>query len=86
MGCENILRGYLYDGDLVFVILKRISSFKFPKRFWRSLPEISLSLFSLLLNLSILKAQPLELMPVPFAFVWLNALQAVTHSNSLSDP
>jgi hypothetical protein len=48
--CENILRGYLYDGDLVFVILKGISSFKFPKRFWRSFPEISLSLFSLLLN------------------------------------
>jgi hypothetical protein len=31
--CENILRGYLYDGDLVFVILKGISIFKFPKRF-----------------------------------------------------
>jgi hypothetical protein len=25
--CENILCGYLYDGDLTFVILKRISSF-----------------------------------------------------------
>jgi hypothetical protein len=43
--CENILCGYLYDGDLAFVILKGISSFKFPKRFWRSLPEISLLLF-----------------------------------------
>jgi hypothetical protein len=32
-GCENILCGYLYDGDLVFVILKGISIFKFPKRF-----------------------------------------------------
>ncbi len=31
--CENILRGYLYDGDLVFVILKGVSIFKFPKRF-----------------------------------------------------
>jgi hypothetical protein len=31
--CEKILRGYLYDGDLVFVILKRISIFEFPKRF-----------------------------------------------------
>jgi hypothetical protein len=31
--CENILRGYLYDGDLVFVILKGISIFKFPKMF-----------------------------------------------------
>ncbi len=48
--CEDILCGYLYDGDLVFVILKGIFSFKSPKRFWRSLPEILLSLFSLLLN------------------------------------
>jgi hypothetical protein len=31
--CENILHGYLYDGDLVFVILKGIPMFKFPKRF-----------------------------------------------------
>jgi hypothetical protein len=31
--CENILCGYLYAGDLVFVILKGISIFKFPKRF-----------------------------------------------------
>ncbi len=31
--CENILCGYLYDGDLVFVILKRIHGFKFPNRF-----------------------------------------------------
>ncbi len=31
--CENILHGYLYDGDLVFVILKGISIFKFPNRF-----------------------------------------------------
>ncbi len=31
--CENILRGYLYDGDLAFVILKGIHGFKFPKRF-----------------------------------------------------
>jgi hypothetical protein len=44
-GCENILCGYLYDGDLVFVILKGIYGFKFPKGFWRSLPEISLLLF-----------------------------------------
>ncbi len=33
IACENILCGYLYDGDLVFVILKGIYSFKFPKRF-----------------------------------------------------
>jgi hypothetical protein len=25
-------------------------------------------------------------MPFPFAFAWLNAFQAVTHSHSLSDP
>ncbi len=31
--CENILCGYLYDGDLVFVILKGIYGFKFSKRF-----------------------------------------------------
>jgi hypothetical protein len=31
--CENILCGYLYHGDLVFVILKGISIFKFPERF-----------------------------------------------------
>jgi hypothetical protein len=31
--CENIFRGYLYNGDLVFVILKGISIFLFPRRF-----------------------------------------------------
>jgi hypothetical protein len=31
--CENILCRYLYDGDLVFVILKGNSIFKFPKGF-----------------------------------------------------
>ncbi len=31
--CENILCGYVYDGDLVFVILKGIYGLKFPKRF-----------------------------------------------------
>jgi hypothetical protein len=31
--CEDILCGYLYDGDLVFVILKRNSIFKIPERF-----------------------------------------------------
>ncbi len=31
--CENIFPGYLYDGDIAFVILKRISIFRFPKRF-----------------------------------------------------
>ncbi len=40
--CENILCGYLYDGDLVFVILKGFTVLNSPKGFWRSLPEISL--------------------------------------------
>ena len=31
--CENIRNGYLYDDDLVFVTLKGIYGFKFPKRF-----------------------------------------------------
>jgi hypothetical protein len=31
--CENILHGYLYGGDLLFVILKEIYGFKFTKRF-----------------------------------------------------
>jgi hypothetical protein len=31
--CENILCGYLYVSDLVFVILKGVYGFKFPKRF-----------------------------------------------------
>jgi hypothetical protein len=46
--CENILHGYLYDGDLVFVILKGIYGLKFTKRFL----EISfrdLTLFSILI-------------------------------------
>jgi hypothetical protein len=32
--CENILHEYLYDGDLVFVILKGIHGYKFPQRFF----------------------------------------------------
>jgi hypothetical protein len=42
--CDNILCGYLYDGDLVFVILKGIYGLNSPKRFWRSIPLISLLL------------------------------------------
>ena len=60
-----------------------------PKGFWRSLPEISLLLFffsSSANQKTWLPTQHLELMPVPFAFSWLNAFQAVTHSHSLSDP
>jgi hypothetical protein len=79
--CENIHSWISLSGDLVFSHQQGIHGFKLPKRFWRSLPEISLLLFSLLLNESILKAQPSELMPFLFACVWLNALQAVRHSN-----
>jgi hypothetical protein len=31
--CDNISNGYLYGGDLLFVTLKGIYSFKSPKRF-----------------------------------------------------
>ncbi len=31
--CDNIRNGYLYGGDLLFVILKGIYGFEFPKRF-----------------------------------------------------
>jgi hypothetical protein len=30
---DNIRNGYLYGGDLLFVILKGIYGFKFPERF-----------------------------------------------------
>ncbi len=40
--CDYIRNGYLYGGDLLFVILKGIYSLNSPKDFWRSLPEISL--------------------------------------------
>ncbi len=54
--CENILNGYLYGGDLLFVILKGIYGLNSPKGFWRSLPEISLLhfFFSSLVNLKTL--------------------------------
>ncbi len=45
LSCENMSNGYFYDGDLVFVILKGIYGFKFPKRFLeissRDLPSSS---------------------------------------------
>jgi hypothetical protein len=45
--CENILRGYLYDGDLVFAILKGIYSFQFPQKVFGDLFQKS-HFFSLL--------------------------------------
>ncbi len=35
---------------------------------------------------NLLSTQPLDLVPFPFAFAWLNALQAVKHLHSSSDP
>jgi hypothetical protein len=46
--CENILHGYLYAGDLLFVILKGIYGFKFPKRFLE-ISSRDLTLFSILI-------------------------------------
>ncbi len=31
--CDNIRNGYLYGGELLFVILKGVYSFKSPKKF-----------------------------------------------------
>jgi hypothetical protein len=39
--CENIRRGYLYDGDLAFVILKGFYGFKFPKKVFGDLLQRS---------------------------------------------
>jgi hypothetical protein len=43
--CENIHSWISLSGDLVFSHQQGIYGFKFPKRGWRSLPEISLLLF-----------------------------------------
>jgi hypothetical protein len=40
--CENIHSWIYLSGDLVFSHQQGIYGFKFPKDFWRSLPEISL--------------------------------------------
>jgi hypothetical protein len=42
--CENIHSWISLSGDLVLSHQQGIYGFKFPKRFWRSLPEISLLL------------------------------------------
>jgi hypothetical protein len=76
--CENILCGYLYVSDLAFVILKGIYGFEFPKRF---LEISSRDLFSQSQSSNDLITNPL--MPFPFAFARLNALQAaVRHSHN----
>jgi hypothetical protein len=83
--CENIHSWISLVGDLAFSHQGGIYGFKFPTRFSGDLFLRSLS-FTLFLNESILKAQPSESMPFPFAFAWLNVIQAVRHSHSLSDP
>ncbi len=70
--CENIHSWISHQGG--------IYGFKFPKRFSGDFFLRSHS-FTLFLNKSILKAQPSEWMPFPFAFAWLNAIQAVRHSH-----
>jgi hypothetical protein len=85
--CENILCGYLYDGDLTFAILKGMYGYKFLKRFLKiSSRDLTPSLLFCQSNLSKdLITQ--SLVPVPFPLARLNALQAaVKHSHSLSDP
>jgi hypothetical protein len=81
--CENIHSWISLSGDLALSHQDGFYGFKFPKRFWRSLPEISL--FSQSESSKDLITNPL--VPVPFAFARLNALQAaVKYSHSLSDP
>jgi hypothetical protein len=46
--CENILHRYLYGGDLLFVILKGIYGFEFPKRFME-ISSRDLTLLSILI-------------------------------------
>jgi hypothetical protein len=86
--CENIHSWISPSVDLVFSQQDGNYDFKFPKRFLEILPEISLfsQLFYSFTKLKHLKAQPLVSMPFPFAFALLNAIQAVRHSHSLSDP
>ena len=61
----------------IWVISMEFIVLSAPKRFWRSLQEI------LFFSLSFLKpTKPLELIPLSFAFAWLNSFQAVRHSLS----
>jgi hypothetical protein len=55
-----------------------------PKGFWKSLPEISLLLSQSYSSKDLITQ---SLVPIPFAFARLNALQAaVRDSHSLTDP
>ncbi len=83
--CENIHSWISLVGYLAFSHQGGIYGFKFPKRFSGDLFLRSHN-FTLFETKSILKAQPSESMPFPFALAWLNAIRAVRHSHSLSDP
>ena len=90
--CDNILSGYLCVVTTVFSQQDGIYGFKFLTRFFGDLLQRSHSfclfwLFSWSNHLKTwLSTQPLELMPFPFAFAWLDALHAVRRLKSLSDP
>jgi hypothetical protein len=77
--CDNIRNGYLYGGDLLFVILKGIYGSKFPTRFL----EISFRDFSFLSILIIQRLDYPILVPVPFPFARLNALQAAVNISTV---
>ncbi len=79
--CKNILCGYLYDGDLVLVILKGIYGFKFPIRFL----EISSRDLTSSFPLQLIKRLDYPiLVPIPFPFARLNVLRpAVKHSHNV---
>ncbi len=89
--CENIRNGYFYDGDLVFVILKGIYSFKFPKRFLEiSSRDLTSSwlLLSSFVNPNHLKTWfPNSLVPSPLSIHKAECLTTSSQdSHSLSDP
>ena len=79
--CDNIRNGYLYGGDLLFVILKGIYGLNSPKGFWRSLPEISLLHFFFSSSANLKTWLP----NLGALFARLNALQpAVKHSHNFT--
>ncbi len=78
--CENIRNGYLYVMTQNLLILKGIYGFKFPKRFL----EISSRDLTFLSILIIYRPDYPILVPIPFTFARLNALQAaVKHSHNM---
>ncbi len=77
--CKNIHSWISLSGDLVFSHQQGIYGFEFPKRFLE-ISSRDLTLFSILSSKDLITQ---SLVPVPFTFARLNALQAaVTHSHS----